>query len=125
MFKLNVYISVWMNIRIHHYAARNNHKDICDLLITAGANIFAKTKSDGATPAHRAAYTGRLNILQLLVDKGGVALLELGDGDGRNCLHHAYRGNQQNVISWILENYPHLSTMADSKGILPISLSPS
>ncbi|VDQ08805.1 unnamed protein product [Trichobilharzia regenti] len=62
-------------LRIKKLVARHIDVNILDKY-----GYTALTKSDGATPAHRAAYTGRLNILQLLVDKGGVALLEFGDG---------------------------------------------
>ncbi|KAK4475047.1 hypothetical protein MN116_002142 [Schistosoma mekongi] len=106
-----------------HYGTRNNHEDICGLLIKAGANIFARTKNDGATPAHRAAYAGHLNILQLLVGKGGTPLLESRDSYGRNCLHHAYRGNQKDIINWLLENYPNLAIIRDNSGLLPDSFS--
>ncbi|CAH8595333.1 unnamed protein product [Schistosoma turkestanicum] len=108
-----------------HYAARNNHEDICKVLLKAGADIFAKTKNDGATPAHRAAYAGHLNILQLLVNKGGAPLLESCDNYGRNCLHHAYRGDRRNIVNWLLENYPSLSNTRDNNGLLPDSVGPS
>ncbi|XP_018655494.1 putative hspc200 [Schistosoma mansoni] len=102
-----------------HYAARNNHEDVCKVLLEAGADSFAKTKNDGATPAHRAAYAGHLGILKLLVGKGGAPLLESRDNCGRNCLHHAYRGKHKNIIDWLLESYPNLSSTRDNNGLLP------
>ncbi|VDP75277.1 unnamed protein product [Schistosoma mattheei] len=110
---------------INHYAARNNHKDICNVLLEAGADIFAKTRNDGATPAHRAAYAGHLNILKLLVGKRGARVLECRDNYGRNCLHHAYRGKQKNTIDWLLERCPNLSSTKDNNGLLPDSVGQS
>lgn len=41
-----------------HYAARNGHVDICDMLLKNGAHIDAETRSGKATPLHKAAAAG-------------------------------------------------------------------
>lgn len=41
-----------------HYAARNGHLNICQLLLQYGANIDSITKSGKATALHRACSSG-------------------------------------------------------------------
>lgn len=42
-----------------HYAARNGHLKICNILVQNGANIDAITRAGRATPLHRACSAGR------------------------------------------------------------------
>lgn len=43
-----------------HYASRSGHYEICQLLLLAGADVNAKTKSGHVTPLMRAATIGKL-----------------------------------------------------------------
>ena len=52
-----------------HEAASRGHKEIAELLITAGADVKAKT-DDGNTPLHSAAAKEHENIAELLIAKG-------------------------------------------------------
>lgn len=41
-----------------HYAARNGHVEICQVLLDNGAHVDVQTKSGEATPLHKAASAG-------------------------------------------------------------------
>ena len=96
-----------------HYAARNGHMGLCAMLIEHGASVNAQTNgthththththtcthtrthtlfltpstcTGGATPLHRAAYSGHTDIAQLLINSG--ADVRLVDSDGKTALH--------------------------------------
>ena len=88
-----------------HYAARNGHLGVCAMLIEHGASVNGQTKgtrthtrtharthtpfptspAGGATPLHRAAYSGHTDIAQLLIRSG--ADVRLVDSDGKTALH--------------------------------------
>lgn len=70
-----------------HYAARNGHREVCELLLKNGASVNARTRSGRATPLHRAATQGRVNIVELLLKRGADANLQ--DADGCTALHRA------------------------------------
>ncbi|KAF8563490.1 hypothetical protein P879_08417 [Paragonimus westermani] len=106
-----------------HYAARNNRLAICRKLLAAGADVFARTHSDGATAAHRAAFCGHLIVLKELVHVGGERLVCTTNNSGQTCLHAAYRGKRADVIQWLIEMFPTLSTLVDHKGLSPLDVS--
>lgn len=49
-----------------HFAAQHNAVDVVPLLITAGADIHAKTVPDGQTPLDIAKLCGHKNMIELL-----------------------------------------------------------
>ena len=57
------------------------------MLLTAGADANAKTRSGLVTPLHRAAYCGHLKVVQLLLQH--KADPTMCDSDGQNPLHKA------------------------------------
>jgi len=69
-----------------HEAASRGHKEIAELLITAGADVKAKT-DDGNTPLHSAAAKEHENIAELLIAKG--ADVNAKNNEGITPLHWA------------------------------------
>lgn len=57
-----------------HYAARCNFLNIAKILLRAGANVNATSRS-GATPLHRAAYIGNSDMCKLLMAHGADVTL--------------------------------------------------
>ncbi len=53
-----------------HWAARNGHKDIAELLILKGANVNAVT-SYGITPLFWAEVEEHKDVMELLIKQGG------------------------------------------------------
>nr|XP_050864778.1 ankyrin repeat domain-containing protein 39-like isoform X1 [Vespula vulgaris] len=70
-----------------HYAARNGHYRICEMLLQHGANVNARTRCGQATALHRAATQGHDRVVESLLKHGANA--DLKDADGCTALHRA------------------------------------
>jgi ankyrin repeat protein len=80
-----------------HYAARNNHLEICKLLLkTYNASPNLKTYSCQSTPLHRAAYMGNQEIVKLLLDNKAKPCEKTCDG--KTALHKC-------VEQYVSKNY--------------------
>lgn len=75
-----------------HYAARNNHLELCKLLLKSGADPNLITNSCKSSPLHRAAYMGLHEIVKLLLEHKSDPLLK--DCDGKNALHKCVQNIQ-------------------------------
>ncbi len=58
-----------------HMAARLGKADVCNLLMSAGADINAASK-DGLTPLHEAAQHAQAEIIELLIAAGAACMAE-------------------------------------------------
>ena len=58
-----------------HMAARRGEADVCNLLISAGADVNAAS-TDGLTPVHEAAQHAQAEIIELLVAAGAACMAE-------------------------------------------------
>lgn len=94
-----------------HYAARNGHDQICEILLQHGAYVDAKTGNGGATALHRAAAQGHVKVVQILLENGADASLK--DADGYTPLHRALIGSHVSVCRILI---PHSDlTIVDNK----------
>jgi len=86
-----------------HYAAQHGHVDICKYLISKGCDI--DPHACGATPLHRACYSGAIECVKVLLDAGANPDLQdtTSSGRGDRAIHKASRGKQQEVIKLLLE----------------------
>jgi hypothetical protein len=108
-----------------HYASRNNHYDICDILIRKGSNVNTATYSCKSTPLHRAAYMANIEIIKLLLKNKADPFLK--DIDGRTSVHKSVEmllfslSNKNSVnkclqtIKILLDKYPLLINETDNK----------
>ncbi|KAG0325415.1 Elongator subunit elp6 [Dissophora globulifera] len=69
----------------NHYASRAGNKEICTLLLNAGADVDARTPELGTTPLMRAVQQSHFAIVRLLVSYG--ASLEQCNADQQNVFH--------------------------------------
>lgn len=99
-----------------HYASRNNHLSICELLLRSGADVNSITKS-GVTPLHRAAYKGNTEIVQLLLRRGACPTLQ--DSDGKIPLHKAVEMEKSDIIDILVKEFPQSVSIKDNKGQSP------
>lgn len=97
-----------------HYAARKGYVEICKILLQNGALIDAQTKSGHATPLHKAAAAGNLDTIKYLIQSG--ACFDKQDADGQTILHKAVENKHFDLVNYLLETYPKLKTIADTKG---------
>lgn len=96
-----------------HYAARNGHHTICELLIHVGAEVNAQTRSGKATPLHKAAVTGKFDIIKLLINNNACPMIQ--DADGQTLLHRAAENKHKQVVDYLLQKHPNLQDVKDNK----------
>ncbi|XP_010561321.1 PREDICTED: ankyrin repeat domain-containing protein 39 [Haliaeetus leucocephalus] len=99
-----------------HYASRNGHLGVCQLLLQRGARCDARTPG-GATPLHRASYCGHLAVAQLLLAHGADPAAT--DEDGRTSLHKAAEQGHRELCALFLRHSPALASICDAKGRRP------
>lgn len=68
-----------------HYATRNGHLRVCEILLEHGANVNSCTRSMKTTPLHRAAWMCHVEIIDLLLRHGADP--NMTDEDGKTALH--------------------------------------
>lgn len=83
-----------------HFAVREGHDQIVDLLITRGANVDVPDKY-GQTPLHWAAKEGHDKTVRLLLDAG--AAVKQQDNAGRTALHCAAWNAQDHIVEMVLD----------------------
>lgn len=106
-----------------HYAAREGHADIVQLLLAAGADPNAATRAGRATPLHRAAYTGSAAVVRLLLSGGADPTAR--DSDGQTPLHKAEARGHAEVAALLREAAPGLGSALDTRGRTAADLRPA
>lgn len=77
-------------------ASREGHRDVVELLLDRGANVNAKIVEGMETPLTLAASGGFLNVVELLVSRGGD--LTIGSP-----LYEATHDNHADVAYYIIQ----------------------
>lgn len=80
-------------------AARNGHADVVELLLENSANADMARLEDGYTPLHCAAEKGFVEVVQALVHKAFVNVL---DDSGQTPLHLACHSGNEMVVEVLL-----------------------
>lgn len=61
-----------------------------------------------------AVILGKIETFKFLVHSG--ARVDMQDTDGKTALHKAVENNHLDLVNFLMETYPKLSTMKDIKG---------
>ena len=88
-----------------HLAAQNGHAAATALLLQLGADVDGK-KGCGATPLHRASYSGAVSTMRILLEeKWGCDILarDLSFGDKMTPLHKAAAGGRYLAVKLLLD----------------------
>jgi len=85
-----------------HYASRNGHYEACQMLLAAGANVNATTKSGGVTSLMRASMMGHEQIVHLLIKY--KADTRLCDNDGNTALHRAIQLGHTSIAQLLIKH---------------------
>jgi len=96
-----------------HLAARRGVAEVCDLLISAGADVNARSK-DGLTPLHEAAQHAQADIIELLVAAGAACMAE--DKQHRTPLSAAL------TTTYGPDTVPGLNPYTDDKLVAAVSI---
>ena len=78
--------------------ARSNSKEAP---VCVAAQLLVATNNKGEAPVHTAAQHKSIDIIELLLDKGGNTVIELKDHRGYTSLHHAAENNQSEIITFL------------------------
>lgn len=93
-------------------AIENNELAFVVFLINIGANVNRVAMYTGRSPLMIAVFRGKIDVAQLLVDKG--AKVDAVDVNGLNILHHAVDSNLLSSVEFALRHVP--VNIKDSKG---------
>ena len=83
-----------------HYAARNGHYKICNILLENDATVNIQTRCGHATALHRAAMQGHSEVVELLLRFN--ANPNLRDVDGHTALHRALMARSISVCKLLI-----------------------
>jgi ankyrin repeat protein len=90
---------------------------VCELLISKGAYVDEPNESD-KTALMLAAYSGRLDIVELLREHGAKYTSQ--DKGASTPLHYAVDGSNKDVIKWMLEDGADVNITDTVSGWTPL-----
>lgn len=97
------------------YACRGGHLDVCRELIAHGADVNACTKAGASTCLHRAALSGRADVVDLLLTHGASPTAR--DADGNTALHKA---SSPAAFDRVHAAHPDLLQVRNNRGDPPV-----
>lgn len=98
-------------------AIENDNLAVVAFLINMGANVNTATLYTIRTPLMLAIFKGKLQIAQLLCDKG--AKVDLKDINGLNVLHYAVDSNLLSSVQFALKLISNVDEK-DCSGLTPL-----
>eukprot|EP00877_Chromochloris_zofingiensis_P015261 jgi/Chrzof1/998/Cz01g36090.t1 len=86
-----------------HIASLYGNTECVLYLLDNGVKADVVNANDASTAVHDAAASGCLDIVQLLVEKAGTAIVDQADSDGDTALHNAARGGHADIVQYLLQ----------------------
>ena len=99
-------------------AAKKNHKELAEFLISQGAEVNSRNRKRHSTPLHAAAKRGRLGIVKLLIKNG--AMLDAKTKNRQTPLHLAAKKDRALVVEELLSAGASLEPI-DQRGATPLA----
>ncbi len=96
-----------------HFATKNGHREICELLLARGANVNAANK-DGITPLHIAAYNDHRETCEFLLERG--ANINAANKDGFTPLHIAAQNGHRETCKLLLTKGANINAANKYRG---------
>ncbi|XP_067667459.1 serine/threonine-protein phosphatase 6 regulatory ankyrin repeat subunit A-like [Haliotis asinina] len=94
---------------ILHWACRGGHVEMVKYIISKNITDINSRGRDGKTPIMAAAVKGYRQVFDLVMSKGGGALLV--DTNGENVLHWACRGGHVEMVKYIIsQNFTDINS---------------
>lgn len=106
-----------VGMRALHYAAKTNNVGAVIALMNRAADANAEDDNE-RTPLHIAVIEGHLQIVKLLLGRGG-ANIEASDINKQTALHHAVMSSSVEIVKELMDRKANRSAM-DSHGCTPI-----
>lgn len=104
------------------WAAENNRLSTVHRLLTADPSLVHCRDEDGYTPLHRAAYSGHVEVVSVLIAAGSK--VNARTIDGWTPLHSACRWSRVAVASFLLRHGAELNAQTNG-GLTPLHLAAS
>lgn len=105
-------------LNLLHYSATKNDKQTAQICIDNGANINEAREIDHLTPYLIACYSGSLEFLQFLEEKGAVIDLESCNGVGP--VYAASESGHLHVVKYLVETKNLPTNHKDIHGMTPL-----
>jgi cold shock CspA family protein len=93
-------------------ACRHGDAECVRVLLTAGANVMAVMKANGASGLCLAAQNGHADVVGLLCERGGEDLLEQADLKNCTALVSAVRYAHTDIVRMMLQHRLHTHTLS-------------
>ena len=90
---------------------------------TSSEEVSAQLRSRGYTPLHRAAYFGRVDIIEDLIAAAGRetnTLVQAKNYSGSTPLHVAAEQGHVRVVKALIDHHPSLVNIQDNDGCTPL-----
>ncbi|KAL3886228.1 hypothetical protein ACJMK2_026235 [Sinanodonta woodiana] len=101
-------------VHVVHIAAINDNLTLVTYLIHTNPELLQLNDSDGWTTLHYASQTGKVDMFETLIAAG--LDITARTNDGSHVLHIAVRNDKLTVVKYLIDTYPGLLQLNDSKG---------
>ncbi|XP_062593371.1 ankyrin-2-like [Saccostrea cucullata] len=97
-----------------HLCCLNSKTDICKYLVNTYPDLLNVTDNNGQNALHDAAWSGNVEILKFLLDKGSD--INIARKDGKTVLHLCCLNSKIVMCKYLVNTYPFLLDVTDIDG---------